>query len=110
MTVGQHSIIVRATDSKSVTVADTIQLTITDPPVRIALRAGWNYIGCPLTGSTPIADALAGIMSELVMVKDFDGFYDKFASIDLNSLKTVEWGQGYFVKVNADCSLLWPTK
>jgi alpha-L-fucosidase 2 len=73
----------------------------------IQLTAGWNLIGCPLEGSTPIQDALSSIWDNVEVVKDMDGFYNKSQSIYLNSLNNVDWGKGYLIKVNTDCELTW---
>lgn len=85
------------------TVVDTLP-----PPV--SLHAGWNLVGCPLTASTDLAKALSSIWANVDVVKDLDSFYAAANQPALNSLKTVEWGQGYFVKVKASCTLDWTVK
>jgi len=71
------------------------------------LKAGWNVIGCPLEGSTELSIALSSIWNNVECVKDMDFYYMKEQPAFLNLLKTLEWGNGYFIKVNADCELLW---
>lgn len=73
----------------------------------VLLKKGWNLVGCPISGSTPVADALASVWELVEVVKDFDGFYDKANPEALNSLKQMKWSGGYFVKVSADCELSW---
>jgi len=73
----------------------------------IQLTTGWNLIGCPLDGSPEIAVALASIWDKVVCVKDMDSFYMKDQADELNLLQSLEWGKGYFVKVSADCELIW---
>ena len=76
----------------------------------ISLKAGWNLIGCPIDGSTDISKALSSIWTNVVTLKNMDAFYDSSLAPALNSLKTVEWGKGYFVKVKTACDLDWIVK
>jgi len=76
----------------------------------ISLKVGWNIIGCPITGSTALQSALSSIWSNVETVKNLDVFYSTVNAAALNSLKTVEWGKGYFVKVTAPCVLDWIAK
>ena len=76
------------------------------PAKSAALKTGWNLIGCPLDGSTDIAKALASIWPNVVSVKNDVSFYDTSAGA-LSTLLKVEYGKGYFVKVDADCVLTW---
>lgn len=72
----------------------------------IELKKGWNLIGCPYDGSTAIETALSSILDKVIIVKDFDRFYDK-QNPTFSSLKELEWGRGYFIKVSEDCTLKW---
>lgn len=85
-------------------VADDI---VVPEKIKVPLSTGWNMIGCPLKGSTKLAEALSSIWEKVEVVKDFDGFWDAANEPALNSLENVIWGKGYFVKVNADCELTW---
>jgi len=76
----------------------------------ISLKAGWNMIGCPLNGSTDITKALSSIWTNVSIVKNLDVFYDKSNPAALNSLLKVDFGCGYFVKVNSACVLDWIVK
>lgn len=76
----------------------------------VSLKAGWNLVGCPITGSTAVASALASIWSKVETVKNMDVFYSTANAATINSLKTVEWGKGYFVKVTSPCVLDWIAK
>jgi len=73
----------------------------------IQLRAGWNLIGCPLVGETAIAEALSGIWAKVEVVKSNTQYYNTSQDDMLNTLQYLEWGRGYFIKVNADCELEW---
>jgi len=85
----------------------TIAVVITAPSATISLHAGWNYVGCPISGSTPIASALSSIWSNVIMVKNFDVFYATANAPALNTLSNLVWGQGYLVKVSTACVLDW---
>lgn len=77
---------------------------------KIKLRAGWNVIGCPVDGSTEISKALASIWSQVEVVKNYDSFYASSNQPALNSLSTLNWGEGYLVKVKSSCELDWNVK
>lgn len=76
-------------------------------PIFIELTEGWNLIGYPKTDSASLEDALSSIWGNVEVVKDLDGFYNKSNPDFLNSLSTLEWGNGYFIYVNANCQLDW---
>jgi len=82
-------------------------ITTTMPPKEFVLQAGWNIIGCPIIGSTDIISALSSIWSQVETVKSQDVFYSIENPTFLNSLTTLTWGQGYLVKVKANCVLDW---
>lgn len=107
MLVGTYTIRAVVTDSNGSTSSDEISLTVTDAPVVVTLKKGWNLIGYPKSGSEPIEDALSSIMDKVEVVKDFDGFHDSAQPVFLNSLLLLKWGKGYMVKVSEDCELLW---
>lgn len=81
---------------------------IPTPTVGIKLKAGWNMIGCPITGSTDIAKALASIWTQVDAVKNQDYFYSAANAAALNTLSKLDWSQGYMVKVKTACTLEWP--
>jgi len=88
-----------------------IVVNVSAAPVQtISLVTGWNYIGCPISGSTSIASALSSIWANVETVKNQDAFYSSANSANLNSLTKVEWGQGYLIKVSAPCVLDWTVK
>ncbi len=76
----------------------------------ISLRAGWNLIGYPFDGSANIDQALASIWDNVLAAKTNNLLYDKTAAPALNTLKTLEWGEGYWVKVSKNCELDWSAK
>ncbi len=95
-----------APDKGNIYIANTAKIVpVTADP--IDLVAGWNMIGCPIKGSTPIATALAGIWTKVDAVKNQDAFYLKSADPMFNQLKTLTWGQGYMVHVTSNCQLSW---
>ena len=73
----------------------------------IELQAGWNLIGSPLEGFVDLEDALSSIWEYVEEVKDMDGFYMFTNEPPMNSMKQVEFGKGYFIKVSEPCVLLW---
>lgn len=73
----------------------------------VSLKKGWNLVGCPIEGNTPIQTALSSIWDKVELVKDFDAYYDSSNDPLLNSLQDIKWGKGYFVKVSEDCELMW---
>lgn len=79
-------------------------------PVYIELSAGWNLIGYPKSESADLENALSSIWENVEVVKNFDGFFNKSNPVFLNSLSSMEWGGGYYVYVNQDCSLDWNAK
>jgi len=83
---------------------------IDKPPVTIPLRKGWNLVGYPLKGNATVETALSLIIDHLLFVKDYDGFYDANGDANLNSITELEYRKGYFIKVDADCELIWKTK
>jgi hypothetical protein len=86
---------------------NNITFTLQGDPVTIQLKTGWNLIGYPFTTSTTIEDALSSISENLLFVKDNDGYYDANSTPTLNSLIELQYGKGYYVKVDADCELEW---
>ena len=74
---------------------------------KVSLRAGWNLIGCPIEGSTDIANALSSIWTHVETVKNFDGFWDVTNIPAMNSLLKLDWGKGYMIKVDTACELDW---
>ncbi len=73
----------------------------------VSLKTGWNLVGYPLEGSADIATALTSIWSNVEVVKDLDAYYMKSQAAALNSLKKLEWGKGYLIKVSAPCTIVW---
>jgi len=82
-------------------------MTFSMIPQSVSLKTGWNVIGCPLDGNISLQSALSSIWTNVTTVKNLDSFYSTANAAALNSLKTVEWGVGYYVKVTAPCVLDW---
>jgi len=84
------------------------QITVVvNPQQKVLLKAGWNYIGCPISGSTAVSSALSSIWTNVEVIKNLDVFYSTENPVALNTLTNVQWGQGYFVKVSTACYLDW---
>lgn len=77
------------------------------PAEPLQLYKGWNLVGCSVAGITPVETALASIWTELEDIKDADGFWNKSQPAHLNTLKTMQFGKGYIIKVGKDCLLKW---
>ena len=77
---------------------------------KVSLKPGWNYIGCPIIGSTPLSSALASIWTNVETIKNQDEFFAKANPSALNSLTQVQWGRGYMIKVANSCVLDWIVK
>jgi len=71
------------------------------------MRKGWNLVGYPYDGEVLLETALQSIWDKVEVVKDMDAFYSKDVNPDLNLLKTIKFGYGYFVRVSEPCSLEW---
>ena len=93
------------------TAADTIRITGTPIAVAtspIALSAGWNIMGYSPQVDLPIATALAGIASQITIVKNTAGdvYWPDFG---INNIVTMHVGEGYFIHMKADASLTYPS-
>lgn len=88
---------------------ETDPVTITTPDAdTVQLYAGWNIIGCPIEGTTPVESALSSIWDYVIIVKNMEIYNDPNNALPaLNSLTELEWGKGYLVKVSEDCTLDW---
>jgi O-glycosyl hydrolase len=73
----------------------------------VQLQAGWNLIGYPFIGEKPVEQALASIWQHVESVKNFSNFYHKSVGTELNLLKELRYGQGYYIYANEACILEW---
>jgi len=77
-------------------------------PVYIQLTKGWNLVGCPIAGKTPVAEALASIWENVSTIKDDKLYWDSNnTDPSLNTLSDMQFGKGYFIKVDSNCKLSW---
>jgi len=105
---GSYTLTAKATDNKAgVTTSTVVAIVVAPTVLPITLKAGWNIIGCPISGSTALASALSSIWTYVTIVKNLDSFYSTANAPALNSLTTVLWGKGYMVNVTAPCTLDW---
>jgi len=111
LAAGTYVITAVATDNlNATTTSSAVTFTVTLAP-KVNLVKGWNCVGCPIQGSTDVGKALSSIWQSVETVKDQDNFYSvDNPSVDFNSLKTVDWGKGYLVKVTRACELDWIVK
>jgi GH35 family endo-1,4-beta-xylanase len=108
VTAGSYTLTAKATDNKAgVTTSTAVAIVVAQTAIPITLKAGWNIIGCPISGSTALASALSSIWTNVVTVKNLDSFYSTANAPALNSLTTVLWGKGYMVNVTVPCTLDW---
>lgn len=106
LAIGTHSLKAVAISNYDVA-SDTTRVSVEILAPSIQLETGWNLVGCPLHGSVSVQDALSSIWANVESVKNENGFYLSTTSPIFNTLNTLEWGKGYFVKVNAPCTLDW---
>jgi len=105
---GNYTISVKAIDnSGAISTSSSMPITVSNTIEQVLLGTGWNYIGCPLKGSKSLASALSSIWTNVETVKNLDSFYSSINPSAMNSLKNVEWGYGYLIKVNKACTLDW---
>lgn len=87
-------------------VAETVTITgtkLTSPTTE--LKTGWNLVGYPLLEESNIDQKLQPIIDNVEIVKTFSGYWENTAP--LNSIEVFQSGEGYFVKVTADCTINW---
>lgn len=75
----------------------------------IPLREGWNIIAFHPEGEMAPETALESIGNELQRVKDQDGHFWDIPN-DFNNLPDLTRNQGYHVKVESDCTLIFPNE
>lgn len=75
--------------------------------INIQLYEGWNLIGCPVGNVISVESALESIWDNLILIKDQETYYIKDENPAFNLLREFQYGYGYQIKVNADCTLLW---
>jgi len=105
-TVGNTSYFVTQTVLSCESLKEEIIVSVNPEKRKIPLHEGWNLIGCPFSGQTSIETAFSSIWEHVLVIKDMDYFYLKDQA-DLNTLKNLDWGKGYFIRVDADCELEW---
>jgi hypothetical protein len=85
-----------------------------DPQSAISLTSGWNWVAYYPDYSLPVKDSLGScafcsIDANLLLAKDDQGgFYEPEA--DFSNMQPLFAGKGYAVKVNSNCSLVYPRK
>ena len=72
---------------------------------RIQLRKGWNLIAFPAEAPQAVSQALTDILDKTEEIKNASKSFNPKLSKALNTLKTLQPGEGYWIKVSADCLL-----
>jgi hypothetical protein len=103
---GTYSITAVATDNSGATTTSSIITIIVYSQQSIALSAGWNIISFNTQpADSTIATVFAAFGSNLLTIKNQDGFYDPSQPAINNSLLKIEQGKGYMVDVKASQTL-----
>jgi len=74
---------------------------VTNTTVSTSLKKGWNLIGVP----NLLSLAVSKLPTETIIIKNFDGFY--IPNNGLSQITELKSGNGYFIKVSADCVINW---
>ena len=85
----------------------TLEGQLLDVQSTIPLEKGWNLVTYLPTASLPVAEALASIQDELVMVKDVKG-NSYLPDYDIDDIGSLIPGQGYRVFVTSPTELVYP--
>lgn len=104
---GTYTLKVTATDAAGASSSSTVSVTVAPAGSTIKLIKGWNLIGYPYSPSKDADKALASVWANVLVVKDADGFWDQSIDPMFISLRQLQYGRGYFVKVSQDCTLTW---
>lgn len=78
-----------------------------EPVATVNLLKGWNLIGFPHAESADLEKALSSVFSHVLVVKNYEAYWDASDPEIQNTLSKLEYGRGYFVKVDAPCELDW---
>ena len=93
------------------TAADTLRVNgilVDVASTGIQLSSGWNMLAYMPNADMPITTALAGIASQIAIVKDNVGgiFWPEYG---INTIGSMVVGQGYFIYMKSIASLTYPT-
>jgi len=80
---------------------------ITLASMQIQLYEGWNLISFPAQYSQNIEQALISISDKIIQVKNINQSYDPALPSFLNTLHELTPGEGYWIKVNQNCTLIY---
>lgn len=75
----------------------------------ISLQAGWNLVAYFPSSPMSVESALASVLSKTQKVKNSFAAYDPSLPAPFNTLKQMEPGQGYWIKVSEPTTLIYPT-
>ncbi|MBK8807939.1 MAG: hypothetical protein IPO21_15350 [Bacteroidales bacterium] len=72
----------------------------------LQLKKGWNLISLQINPVNAAVDAVFGALnSNFETLKNFDGFYSSNQAAVFQSIKTINSGSGYLIKLTADADL-----
>ena len=73
--------------------------------VTVNLRSGWNLIGYPVSKAEAPSEVIKSIVNDVETVKSTFSMYDPSLPSFLNTLKQMEAGKGYWVKMKNEADL-----
>jgi hypothetical protein len=103
---GTYIITAVATDNVGGTTTSTAITVIVNATQTITLSAGWNILSFNVQPTNMAVSSVFGSLgTNLLTVKNADGFYDPTQAAFQNSLINIENGKGYLVKVTTATTL-----
>jgi len=106
VTAGTYSITAVATDNTGSSTTSSAISIIVNATQTITLNAGWNIISFNIQPtSMAVSSIFSSLGTNLVTVKNADGFYDPAQAAYQNSLTTIENGKAYLVNVKTATSI-----
>ncbi len=100
-------VVTRAFQAKMTDVDELVvsgQFAPEDTP--IDLREGWTLVPYLPEQRVAAPDAVAGIVDELILIKDFYGRFYR-PDFGFSNMGALRRSQGYYVKMNAEAVLVW---
>jgi len=103
---GTYTITAVATDNAGSSTTATAITLIVNATQTITLNAGWNIISFNVQPSNmAVSSVFNSLGTNLVTVKNADGFYDPAQATFQNSLTNIENGKAYLVKIKTATSI-----
>ncbi|MBK8806027.1 MAG: hypothetical protein IPO21_05000 [Bacteroidales bacterium] len=80
---------------------ETISITGTEMQSIVYLHTGWNLVGVPIQSNFTVTS----LPTQTIIVKDFDGFYEKGNT--MSTISELQVGKAYYIKVSDNCEINW---